>query len=115
MLLPPPTCTRNKPMERFRDAIKNVRQTSIEWVENHLATIKKVDSAFVKKVKLHRYNEYIATLLVYTSIFLIITATNFGTKAEKNTLVNSNKINERTMRSTTKDFLQRIRRPLMNT
>ena len=41
MLLPPPTCTRNKPMERFRDAIKNVRQTSIEWVENHLATIKK--------------------------------------------------------------------------
>lgn len=49
------------------------------------------------------------------AFFLIITATNFGTKAEKNTLVNSNKINERTMRSTTKDFLQRIRRPLMNT
>lgn len=33
----PESCTRNKPMERFRDAIKNVRQTSIEWVENHLA------------------------------------------------------------------------------
>ena len=46
-----PTCTRNKPMERFRDAIKNVRQTSIEWVENHLATIKKVDSALVKTLR----------------------------------------------------------------
>ena len=38
-------------MERFRDAIKNVRQTSIEWVENHLATIKKVDSALVKTLR----------------------------------------------------------------
>ena len=33
---------------------------------------------------------------------------------KKKTLVNSNKINERTMRSTTKDFLQRIRRPSMD-
>ena len=37
-------------MELFRDAIKNVRQTSIEWVENHPATIKKktLGSALVK-------------------------------------------------------------------
>ena len=39
MLLPPPVPGISQ-MERFRDAIKNVRQTSIEWVENHLATIK---------------------------------------------------------------------------
>ena len=102
-----PTCTRNKPMERFRDAIKNVRQTSIEWVENHLATIKKVDSALVKTL---RY-----TAVTNISWHYSTNCNQFWHHCGKKTLVNSKKINERTMRSTTKDFLQRIRRPLMNT